>query len=228
MSNKPVPELVIALNTSDMRKALGWVDELLPLHDLFKIGLPLFVRHGPDSVKRLKDKGARVFLDLKLCDIPSVVAESAGVAAELGVELLTVHGWGGPDMIAEAQRAVGGRTKLIVVTVLTSVSHAQLSRLGMKSDAAVRELASWAREAGAWGIVCSGLEAREIKREFPGLGTVIPGIRLAGEETGDQARVATPEEIRDVADYIVVGRPITNSPDPKASLGRYLLALGSG
>ncbi|MGB9590014.1 MAG: orotidine 5'-phosphate decarboxylase / HUMPS family protein, partial [Candidatus Hydrothermia bacterium] len=91
---------------------------------------------------------------------------------------------------------------------------------------AAGEMASWASEAGAWGIVCSGLEARAIKNAFPGLGIVIPGIRLPGEEIGDQARVTAPDDIRDVANYVVVGRPITHSPDPKASLKRYLSVLG--
>ena len=220
-----IPDLAIALNTSDMAKALAWAEELLPLHDLLKIGLPLFVKHGPDAVKELRGRGARIFLDLKLCDIPSVVAESAGAAADLGVELLTIHGWGGPEMIAGAKKAVGERTRLVVVTVLTSLGPDQMARLGTKPDTAATEMAGWASEAGAWGIVCSGLEARGIKKEFPGLGLVIPGIRLPGEETGDQARVATPEEVRDVADYVVVGRPITGSPDPGASLRKYLAAL---
>ncbi len=225
-NNKRVPDLAIALNTSDMAKALAWAEELLSVHDLFKIGLPLFVRHGPDAVKEFRARGARVFLDLKLCDIPSVVAESAGAAADLGVELLTIHGWGGPDMIAEAKRAVGERTRLVVVTVLTSVSPEQMARLGTNPGLAAGEMAAWASEAGAWGIVCSGLEARGIKNAFPGLGIVIPGIRLPGEDTGDQARVAGPEEIRDVADYVVVGRPITHSPDPRDALRKYLSALG--
>jgi orotidine-5'-phosphate decarboxylase len=223
---KHVPDLAIALNTSDMAKALAWAEELLPVHDLFKIGLPLFVKHGPDAVKELRGRGARIFLDLKLCDIPSVVAETAGAAAELGVELLTIHGWGGPEMIAGAKGVVREKTRLVVVTVLTSVSQEQMARLGTTPEAVAREMAGWASEAGAWGIVCSGLEARGIKSEFPGLGMVVPGIRLPGEETGDQARVATPEEVRDVADYVVVGRPITGSPDPRASLRKYLAALG--
>jgi len=226
MSGEHIPELAIALNTSDMAKALSWAEELLSLHDLFKIGLPLFVRHGPKAVEEFKARGARVFLDLKLCDIPSVVAESAGTAAELGVELLTIHGWGGPEMIAEAQRAAGGRTRIVVVTVLTSLSEEHIGRLGTRGEVAAREMARWASDAGAWGIVCSGQEAGAIKRDFPKLGTVIPGVRLPGEEHGDQARVVSPEEARAVADYVVVGRPITHSPDPRASLRKYLLALG--
>ena len=225
-NNKRAPDLAIALNTSDMAKALSWAEELLPIHDLFKIGLPLFVRHGPTAVREFRDRGARVFLDLKLCDIPSVVAESAGAAAELGAELLTIHGWGGPDMIAEAKRAVGERIRLVVVTVLTSISPEQIARLGTNPDLAAGEMAGWASEAGAWGIVCSGLEARGIKSAFPGLGVVIPGIRLPGEDAGDQARVATPDEIADVADYVVVGRPITHNPEPKNALRKYLSALG--
>lgn len=226
MSKGSIPDLAIALNTSDMAKALAWAEELLPVHDLFKIGLPLFVRYGPDAIREFKARGARLFLDLKLCDIPSVVAESAGAAADLGVELLTIHGWGGPEMIAGAKKAAGEKTRLVVVTVLTSVSPEQLARLGTTPNKTAREMAGWASEAGAWGIVCSGLEARGIKEEFPGLGVVVPGIRLPGEDTGDQARVATPEEVRDVADYVVVGRPITGSPDPEASLRKYLAALG--
>jgi len=226
MTDKRIPDLAIALNTSDMAKALSWAEDLLPLHDLFKIGLPLFVRHGPSAVAEFKARGARVFLDLKLCDIPSVVAESAGAAAELGIELLTIHGWGGPDMIAEAQKAVGDKTRLVVVTVLTSVSKEQIARLGGTPEAVAREMSIWASEAGAWGIVCSGHEAGAIKRELPRLGTVIPGVRLPGEDAGDQARVASPEEARAFADYVVVGRPITHSPDPRASLRKYLAALG--
>jgi len=218
-------DLAIALNTPDREKAIAWVKDLLPVHDLFKIGLPLYVQHGPEMVREIRNLGARVFLDLKLCDIPSVTAESASAAADLGPELLTVHAWGGPEMLAAAADAVGQRTRLLAVTVLTSVSADDLASLDLTPRMAAVQLAGWAHRSGAWGVVCSGQEVTQMKKMFRGIGLVVPGVRFPDEGTDDQERVETPGALAGVADYIVVGRPITGAPEPRKALARYLEAL---
>jgi orotidine-5'-phosphate decarboxylase len=170
-----------------------------------------------------------VFLDLKLHDIPSVVAEALRVASDLDVDLLTVHTSGGDEMLRMAEGAKEGREKpgLLGVTVLTSLGEEEVQRMfGTEDevrDVAVR-LALKAKEAGLHGIVCSGREVSEIRQACgPDLKTVVPGIRLPDEDAGDQVRVLAPKDaIEAGADYLVVGRPLTHAKDPKVSLRNYL------
>ncbi len=191
---------------------------------LLKLGLEYFSANGPAGVVSLGP--SRVFLDLKLHDIPATVSGAAGALARLGPAMLTVHAAGGTAMIGAAREALerhsrGVRTMLLAVTVLTSLDAAMLSTLGIAGGPRqqVLRLGRLAMEAGADGLVCSAHEIaplRDLLGAEPCL--VVPGVRPAGMPAGDQARVATPSEAaRAGADWIVVGRPITASADPAAS-----------
>ncbi len=229
---EPRERLIVALNTSSPDEALRWVESLAPEALFFKVGYPLYLRGGNRFVLHLKQQGFKVFLDLKLHDIPSVVAEAVSVAAALDVDLLTLHASGGIRMMRSAEEAKAGREKpgLLGVTVLTSLGEAEVREMfgssGSLRDMAVR-LALRAKGAGLHGVVCSGAEVRDIKRDCGReLKTVVPGIRLPEEARGDQVRVLTPQDaIRAGADYLVVGRPVTGADDPKASLKRYLSSI---
>lgn len=217
--------LIVPLDHPDLDAALRLVDELGHDVDLYKVGLELFTRVGPEVVHRLKERGHGVFLDLKLLDIPNTVAGAVRAACALDVDLLTVHATGGEAMLAAAtEAAAGGRTRLLAVTVLTSFSAGDLATvLGRGVDdvgAEVERLARLARGAGIDGIVSS---VHEVPRLRAALGSeallVTPGIRLAGGSTHDQARVATPEAaVRAGADHLVVGRAITEAADRRAAL----------
>jgi orotidine-5'-phosphate decarboxylase len=229
---EPRDRLIVALNTSSPEEALGWVERLAPAASFFKVGYPLYLRGGNRFVRDLKGRGLRVFLDLKLHDIPSVVAEAIRVASSLDVDLVTVHTTGGAEMLRVAEDAKEGSVKpgLLGVTVLTSLGEEEIrTSFGSRdslSDVTVR-LALKAKAAGLHGIVCSGREVSAIREACgPDLRTVVPGIRLPDEARGDQVRVFTPgDAIRAGADYLVVGRPITGSEAPGESLRRYLKSI---
>ncbi len=222
-------QLIVALDMSDHQNALALVDRLAPAIDFFKIGLQLFTSAGPQVVKDLLQRDCRVFLDLKLHDIPNTVGQAAVQAGRMGVHMLTIHALGGEEMMRWARRAVdeGARREgwkppqLLGVTVLTSMLPEDLHAIGirMSLDAAVSTLAGQARSAGMDGVVASPRELKLLRQA--GLGDmvfVIPGIRPPGGGRHDQARTATPQDaIRDGADYLVVGRPITAAPDPLAA-----------
>ncbi|HET8654646.1 MAG TPA: orotidine-5'-phosphate decarboxylase [Longimicrobiaceae bacterium] len=224
---RPVP--VIALDVPSRREALDLVARL-PRADFFKVGLQLFTAEGPEIVRALRGEGRRVFLDLKLHDIPNTVAHAVEAAAALGVDLLTVHASGGPAMLRAARAAapVGGGTRLLAVTVLTSLGAPELAEVwGRGPLSAAREaprLAALAARAGIDGVVASVHEVAAIRAEAgAGMRVLTPGIRLAGDAAGDQARVATPAEAARVgADYLVLGRTVTAAPDPAAALDRAL------
>jgi len=231
------PEVIVALDYPEPDDAFRLVDRL-PAGTWYKVGLELFTRAGPPVVERLVDEGRRVFLDLKLHDIPNTVAGAVRSASRLGAELLTVHAAGGEAMLRTAALAAAegddddGRLRLLAITVLTSLDDAALAAV-MGPGAAVEEtagrLAGLARESGIDGAVCSVNEARAVRvacgADFL---VVTPGIRLAGESSDDQARVATPAVARAAgADYLVVGRSITRSPDPAAALAAIRDAVDS-
>lgn len=230
----PIP--IVALDVATAREALALV-ERLPEADFVKVGLQLFVAAGPDVVRALGGLGKRVFLDLKFHDIPNTVARAVESAAALGVELLTLHASGGEAMLRAARAAAGpvgeGGPALLGVTVLTSLSGAELGRAWGRADVdaagEVLRLAEAARDAGLDGVVASVHEARAIRERTSGaLRVLTPGIRLAGDAAGDQARVATPAEAaRAGADYLVIGRSVTAAPDPSAALARVLAELRS-
>jgi len=191
-----------------------------------KVGLSLFVEHGPVAVRELTSRGARVFLDLKLHDIPHQVELAAARAGALGCAYLTIHASGGEAMIraavkgaAEGARQAGCAPPVVLaVTVLTSMDDAALAQVGVRATAAeqVAQLATLAKAAGAGGLVCSAREAAAMRALVgPAMVLCTPGIRPAGAAAGDQARVETPAAaIRAGADLLVVGRPITEAPDP--------------
>ncbi|MBR1497995.1 MAG: orotidine-5'-phosphate decarboxylase [Oscillospiraceae bacterium] len=189
-----------------------------------KIGMELFYAAGPDIVRELKDRGHKIFLDLKLHDIPNTVKKTMRVLSGLGADMCNLHAAGTRAMMEAAleglTRPDGTRPKLIAVTMLTSTDQAALERdlwiTGRPIGEVVLHYAETARDAGLDGVVCSPLEARSVHgrcgAEFL---AVTPGVRFAGGDTEDQKRVATPAAARDMgSDYIVVGRPITAAPDP--------------
>jgi orotidine-5'-phosphate decarboxylase len=211
-----------------MGAALGIVDALGDAASFYKVGLELYTRAGPAVVTELKARRKRVFLDLKLHDIPNTVVGAVLAACDLGVDLLTVHVAGGPAMLTAARNAGQGPTKLLGVTVLTSMLSEELSATWGRPvtdvpDEVVR-LAELVKRSGLDGVVASGGDAAALRVRFgPDLLLVIPGIRLPGTDRGDQRRVATPADAaRAGADYIVVGRAVTKTEDPRAALAAVL------
>ena len=217
-------QVIVALDYATGEEALDLVQALGSAGDFYKVGLELFSREGPRVVEALTQRDKRVFLDLKLHDIPNTVARSVNVARDLGVDFLTLHTTGGEPMMAAAAEAAGDGLTLLGVTVLTSMAVSDIEvvwdrELGSLRDEVVR-LAGLANEAGLGGVVASPMEARPIKRLVGSdLLVVTPGIRLGGDEHHDQARVATPAAAAEAgADYLVVGRSITRAADPVEAL----------
>ncbi|HKP85116.1 MAG TPA: orotidine-5'-phosphate decarboxylase [Blastocatellia bacterium] len=226
--------LIVALDVADRPSALALVERLSGLVGMFKIGSQLFTAEGPDLVREIVTSGERVFLDLKFHDIPNTVAGAVESAARLGVSMLNVHTLGGSEMMRAAAHAVGDRGLLWItrpavlgVTVLTSMDKADLADVGIPSDlsAEVVRLATLARDSGLDGIVASPHEIRLIRECITAERFIIltPGIRPAWSARGDQKRIATPvDAIRDGADFIVIGRAITEAADPRAAADRIL------
>lgn len=220
------PKVLVALDFASVQDAMAFVDRIDPSQCRLKVGKEMFTLFGPQFVKALADKGFEVFLDLKFHDIPNTVARAVAAAAELGVWMVNVHATGGSKMMAAAKAALapyGDRApKLIAVTVLTSMGEEELPELGVNrsGDEQVLALATLAKEAGLDGVVCSAREAAMLKANLgPSFQLVTPGIRPAGADLGDQRRVMTPAEaIAAGSDYLVIGRPITQSEDPLATL----------
>ena len=223
MDNKRV---IVPLDFPDAEAALALASRLDPGLCRVKVGKELFTAAGPDVVRRLHDKGFQVFLDLKFHDIPNTVAGACRSAARLGVWMMNVHASGGEAMMRAAREAIAGSARpplLIAVTVLTSLGDRDLDRIGFRGKAhtVVERLAALTRDCGLDGVVCSAQEAPGLRKLTAGqpFALVTPGIRLAGAAADDQARVVTPPEaVRLGADYLVIGRPITGSPDPVATL----------
>ena len=214
--------VAIALDTDDLETAVGWAAATGPHLSTVKVGLELYLRHGADAVIKTREAsgGRAVFLDLKLHDIPNTVGGAARSVADLAPDFLTVHASGGHDMVRAAVEALPA-TKVVGVTVLTSLADEDLARLGMSGSArdVVLRLASLAVKAGARALVCSPLEVADVRREVgPDVVLITPGVRPAGSGTGDQSRIATPEQaLADGADLLVVGRPLTAATDPGAA-----------
>ena len=221
----PGKRIIIALDFPAMAPALALADRLDPASCRVKVGKELYTGAGPQAVHALRRRGFEVCLDLKFHDIPNTVAGACRAATDLGCWMINVHASGGPAMLTAARDAVGtGATRplLIAVTVLTSVDEATLRVLGISDgvEAQVRRLALLARAAGLDGVVCSPLEIALLRancgKEFA---LVTPGVRPAASALDDQARVATPRAaIAAGADYLVVGRPVTQAADPAAAL----------
>ncbi len=217
-------EVIVALDFDSREPALRLVDALAEEAEFYKVGLELFTRAGPDVVAELTARDKSVFLDLKLHDIPNTVAGAVRAASAGGVRLLTVHAWGGPEMLAAAAGAADADLEILAVTVLTSLSGYTLGQVlgrpGADPLAEVERMARMAQAAGVDGAVCSPHEAAAVRAAAgPGFTIVTPGIRLAGGSRHDQARVATPAAAAEAgADYLVVGRAVTQAADPVAAL----------
>lgn len=217
------PRVIVALDYSDARSALGLADKLDPRYCRVKVGKELFTASGPQLVQTLVGRGFDVFLDLKYHDIPNTVASACRAAAGLGVWMLNVHASGGRAMMEAARDATAGyrELKLIAVTLLTSMGAADIAEVGLQGtpQETVLRLATLTRDAGLHGVVCSGLEAQVLRDALgPDFCLVTPGIRPVAV-ADDQKRVLTPRAaIAAGAHYLVIGRPITQSPDPAAAL----------
>jgi orotidine-5'-phosphate decarboxylase len=221
--------IAVALDAPDLETAARWAGLVTPHVSTLKIGLELYLRYGPEVVASVRGASAvQVFLDLKLHDIPATVAAAARAVARLRPAMLTVHAAAGPAAIRAAAQAAPG-ARIVAVTVLTSLGEADLDRIGLvgPASAAVRRLAALAVDAGATGLVCSPQEVAEVRSEVGGdIMLVTPGVRPAGADVNDQARVATPEEaLRAGSDLLVIGRPITGAADPGAAAAAIAASL---
>lgn len=218
--------VITALDVSDREAMRALIKKLAPYGGIFKLGLEMFVGFGPEVVKEVIAGGGKVMLDLKLHDIPNTVRKAAKNASLLGAELLTVHASGGSTMLKAAVEGVkeaGSKTKVLAVTVLTSIDEETLNNeLGVSKSVLdqVKSLAMLAKESGVDGVVCSPKEIAAIRECCgPDFLIVTPGIRPKGSAVGDQKRIKTPgEAINDGANYIVVGRPITEANDPAGAM----------
>ena len=219
-------QVIIPLDVPSLDEAMGLVDSLGEATDCYKVGLELFTSAGPAAVQALKERDKRVFLDLKLHDIPNTVARAVGRARDLEVDLLTLHATGGRRMMEAAAEAAGDDLTLLGVTVLTSMTSSDVEdswgRVVDSLEEEVVRLARLARESGVGGVVASVREAAPIRSALGGdLVVVTPGIRFAGDDAHDQARVSTPAEaVAAGADYLVIGRSIAQAPDPAEALRR--------
>jgi orotidine-5'-phosphate decarboxylase len=215
--------LIVALDVSSAAEAQKLVARIGDAAGIYKVGLQLFTAEGPGIVRDLVSSGRRVFLDLKLHDIPTTVALAVKSASDLRVDMLTIHASGGSAMLRAATEAAAGRLNLLAVTVLTSLNDEDVQEIGVSgrlSDQVLR-MASLAQSAGCQGIVTSSREALMVRKAMgEGFAIVTPGIRPAGAETNDQQRTATPAQaISNGVSHIVVGRPITHAADPAKAAG---------
>ena len=218
--------IIVALDVPDTASALALVDRIGPACTFYKVGLELFAAEGPGVVEALARRGKRVFLDLKLHDIPNTVAGATARVGGLGVKFLTVHAMGGRDMMAAAAEAAPASLTLLGVTVLTSLDEPGLEvlfgRRVADAGAEADRLARLVREVGLGGVVCSAAEAARVRATVgPEPRIVTPGIRLAGDAVHDQRRVrSAAEAFAAGATHIVVGRPVTRAEDPAAAFAR--------
>jgi orotidine-5'-phosphate decarboxylase len=224
--------VIVALDVPNAARALELAERLGGIIQWFKVGLELYISEGNGIVDALRTRGHSVFLDLKLHDIPNTVAGAVRSASRAGAQMLTLHAGGGTVMLAaaaEAAAALPSAPKLLAVTVLTSMDQAQLEAVGVNDSPAdqVSRLARMSWGAGIHGFVSSAEEVAAMRQSFPEATLVIPGIRPTGAALGDQKRVATPAAaIAAGADYLVIGRPITQAPDPATAAAAILDEIG--
>jgi orotidine-5'-phosphate decarboxylase len=229
--------IIAALDVPDAETALKLAAQIAPAVGAFKIGKELFVAAGPDIVRRVRDTGAAVFLDLKFHDIPNTVARAVAAAARLDVQMLTIHTSGGSEMMRAAEKSAQDTAKLpglqsplvLGVTVLTSLDNAALGEIGFQPDTArqVERLANLAVKAGLRGLVCSPLEIAALRKILPAaIQLVTPGIRTGAEKADDQKRTLTPREaLQAGANWLVIGRPIYAAENPRAAAEKILELL---
>ena len=229
--------IIVALDVPAPESALKLAEQLAPVVGGFKIGSELFTGAGPDIVRRIRERGALVFLDLKFHDIPNTVAKSVAAAVQLDVQMLTVHTSGGMEMLKAAEQSAAetawkaGRTPPLVlgVTVLTSLDAGALKEIGLDANVEyqVRRLAAVATKAGLRGLVCSPLEIAALRKILPAqVQLVTPGIRTGSEKADDQKRTLSPREaIAAGANWLVIGRPIYAAENPRATAEQILASL---
>ncbi|MBB72581.1 MAG: orotidine-5'-phosphate decarboxylase [Legionellales bacterium] len=226
MTTKIDPKVIVALDFAELDATLAFIDELDPSHCRVKVGKELFTRFGAGIVKRLVDKKFDVFLDLKYHDIPNTVASACLAAADLGVWMVNMHAMGGVPMMTHAAETIakhdGHKPLLIAVTILTSMSMEDIMTIGLTGPVEynVKHLAELAEQSGMDGVVCSAHEVELIHSVCSSkFLTVTPGIRLESDDHNDQKRVMTPKAaVAAGADYLVIGRPITQAENPSAIL----------
>ncbi|OSN07845.1 orotidine-5'-phosphate decarboxylase [Lonsdalea iberica] len=226
--------IIVALDYASQRDAYEFVDRIDPQRCRLKVGKEMFTLFGPQLVNDLQQRGFKVFLDLKFHDIPNTTARAVAAAAELGVWMVNVHASGGARMMQAAKEALlpygADAPLLIAVTVLTSMDEDDLRGLGITLSPAeqAERLAVLTQQCGLDGVVCSAHEAARLRQRCgAAFQLVTPGIRPAGSAAGDQRRIMTPEQAKLAGvDYMVIGRPITQSSDPAQTLNAILATLG--
>jgi orotidine-5'-phosphate decarboxylase len=235
VSRRVIP--IVALDFWMSEAALQMVDLLGNRCDFYKVGSELFTVAGPAIVRQLVARGKKVFLDLKFHDIPNTVEKAVAAAAELGASIVTVHASGGDRMMRAAVAEAGPSCEIFAVTVLTSLTRADLAAVRGGSSAEdgaatdlteeVLRMAILAANAGVAGVVCSGLEAPMLRDHFgQGLKLLVPGVRLPGDDRGDQSRVVTPAAAAQAgASYVVLGRTVTSAIDPASAMDRAVASL---
>jgi orotidine-5'-phosphate decarboxylase len=227
------PKIIVALDFSLAAPALVLAQRLDPALCRLKVGKELFTSAGPQLVEQLQKRGFDVFLDLKFHDIPNTTAQACKTAAALGVWMVNVHAMGGKRMLDAAREALAGiqsRPKLIAVTILTSMAQEDLHGVGINASPAqmVQLLAGLAHDSGLDGVVCSALEAPLLRQQYgKEFCLVTPGIRPANSAANDQSRIMTPRDALNAgSSYLVIGRPITQAPDPLQALHDILKETG--
>ncbi|EEF57088.1 orotidine-5'-phosphate decarboxylase [Pedosphaera parvula] len=229
--------IIVALDVPNVQTALDLAAQVAPVVGAFKIGSELFTSAGPDIVRRIRATGAAVFLDLKFNDIPNTVAKAVSAATRLDVQMLTIHTSGGSEMMRAAEQAAqqtalqSGRNAPLVlgVTVLTSMDSNNLSEIGVQANVGhqVERLATLASQSGLRGLVCSPLEINALRQILPAsMQLVTPGIRTGAEKADDQKRTLTPKEaLAAGANWLVIGRPIYASENPRAAAEKILTSI---
>ncbi len=223
---KATDKIVVALDVATKSEATRLVEQLREQISFFKIGLQLYTAEGPEIVRAVTASGAKIFLDLKLHDIPNTVARAVESASELGVQMLTIHLSGGSEMIRAAVAARKREMSILGVTVLTSSTQHTLDEIGIEEqlDRHVLRMGNLGVAAGIDGLVASPFETRFLRSELGDkIKIVVPGVRPSWSEPGDQKRFMTPRQaIEAGADYLVIGRPITGHKDPREAVAKIL------
>ena len=222
--------IFVAIDTPDIHRAAALARDLRGSAGGMKLGLEFFCANGDHGTLRIAEHHMPIFLDLKLHDIPNTVGKAVEALAHLQPAVLTVHAAGGRDMMAAAKAAAPPSTKVVGVTVLTSLDSGDLAATGISGspDDQVRRLADLAREAGIDGIVCSGAEVKSARQAWPEGFLVVPGVRPLGSDLADQKRVVTPRQaLHDGASMLVIGRPITAAPNPARALAEISATLNA-
>ena len=220
--------IFVAIDTQDVHRAAAIAREVSGIAAGVKLGLEFFCANGHEGVLRIAEHETPIFLDLKLHDIPNTVQKAVEALAPLEPAILTVHAAGGRAMMVAAKAAAPPKTKVVGVTVLTSLDREDLAGIGIDRSPAgqVKRLAELARESGLDGIVCSGAEVAAVRQAWDSGFLVVPGVRPAGAEIGDQKRVVTPRQaLDDGASVLVIGRPITAAPNPARAIAEIAATL---